>query len=84
VTAGEDRLVKTWDAGSGKELAAFAWGVGRLRAVACAPDGLTAAAAGEGRVVVWDLDQAECSPGGGKGSGWGAAPVTLTPCAPGP
>jgi WD40 repeat protein len=58
LTAGEDRLVRVWDAATGSAVTAFDWGAGRFYSVAVSPDGLTAAAGGEGRVAVWDIDSA--------------------------
>jgi WD40 repeat protein len=56
VSGSEDRLVKVWDTASGTELKSYDWGIGKVRAVAFAPDGFTAAAAGDGVVAVWDED----------------------------
>jgi len=58
LTAGEDRLVRVWDAATGSARTAFDWGAGRLYSLAVSPDGLTAAAGGEGCVAVWDTDSA--------------------------
>jgi WD40 repeat protein len=57
LTASWDQTVKIWDVESGQERASFDWQIGRLVAIAIAPDGLRAAAGSEtGQVVVWDLD----------------------------
>lgn len=57
ITGSWDKTIKSWDAASGRESASFEWGVGRVYAVAVAPDGLRAAAAGDaGTIVVWDVD----------------------------
>jgi WD40 repeat protein len=49
--------VRTWDAHTGEALATYAPGVGPVRSLASAPDGLTAAAGGTaGRVAVWDVE----------------------------
>ena len=48
--------VGLWDAAAGAEVRRFAWNVGRVGALAFAPDGLRCAAAGKGKVVVWDVD----------------------------
>jgi WD40 repeat protein len=56
-SASWDGSVVFWDAASGAERARFDWRIGRVHAVAFAPDGMTAAAGGEsGEVVVWDID----------------------------
>jgi WD40 repeat protein len=44
------------DAAAHKELNRFAWDVGTVTAVAFSHDGLRCAAAGGGKVVVWDVD----------------------------
>ncbi|HVK01949.1 MAG TPA: hypothetical protein VM490_00595 [Armatimonadaceae bacterium] len=56
LSASHDGAIRVWDAGTGREVSAFDWGIGAVTAVAFAPDGLTAAAAGEkGQVVSWDV-----------------------------
>ncbi len=56
-SAGTDGTVRFWNAGHGKEEKAYNWNIGRVTAVAFAPDGLTCAAGGEkGQVVIWDVD----------------------------
>jgi WD40 repeat protein len=56
VSGGEDGSVKVWDAASGTEVASYDWSIGKVRAIVFAPDGLTAAAGGDGAVVVWDWE----------------------------
>jgi WD40 repeat protein len=57
MTGSWDKTVKMWNAANGRELASFAWPVGRVSGAVFAPDGMRAAAAGdEGRIVVWDVD----------------------------
>lgn len=57
LATGNDATVREYDAATLQELRAYAWKVGRLRSVAIAPDGLTAAAGSDtGKVVVWDLE----------------------------
>ncbi len=56
-TVGRDTAARLWDAATGRELAAYAWDIGPLYAVALAPDGMRAAVGGKnGTVLVWDLD----------------------------
>jgi WD40 repeat protein len=55
--ASNDRTVKLFDSTTWALAGAFAWDAGRMRSVAFAPDGLTAAAGGErGRLVLFDVD----------------------------
>jgi WD40 repeat protein len=54
--ANNDGTVKLFDTATGKERAAFDWRLGRLSGLAFAADGMTAAAAGQRGIVVWDLD----------------------------
>jgi WD40 repeat protein len=52
-----DKTVKLWEASTGREVASFEWPVGRVYALAVAPDGLRAAAAGDAStIVIWDVD----------------------------
>ncbi len=54
-----DGTVRVWDVAARQQRAAYDWQLGRLHAVAYAPDGMTAAAAGERPdIVVWDVDDA--------------------------
>ncbi len=56
LTVGYDWLVRAYDGRNGRALDALAFEVGALRAVAAAPDGMTAACGGsKGSVVVWNL-----------------------------
>jgi hypothetical protein len=48
--------VRLWDIDSGRQRAAFDWGIGKVYAVAFAPDGMRAAAGGQQNIVVWDVD----------------------------
>jgi WD40 repeat protein len=57
LTASLDGTVKAWEPSTGRLRQTLEWDIGPLTALAVAPDGLTAATAGEsGRIVVWDLD----------------------------
>ncbi len=56
VSVGWDGCVRLWDVAAGRQRAAFDFGVGRVHCAAVAPDGMTAAAGGDGAIVVWDLD----------------------------
>jgi WD40 repeat protein len=48
--------VTFWDAPSRTEVKRYSWGVGQVTALAFSADGLRCAAAGKGKVVVWDVD----------------------------
>jgi len=53
-----DGTVRLWDVPSGRQRAAWSWELGPLHTVACAPDGLTAAAGGtKSGLVVWDIGE---------------------------
>jgi WD40 repeat protein len=57
LTASNAETVKCWDTGTWTLAREYAWGVGGLRSVAVAPDGMTAAAGGDNSdVVLFDLD----------------------------
>jgi WD40 repeat protein len=48
--------VTFWDVSTQHELKRYAWGIGSITALAFSPDGLRCAAAGNSKVVVWDVD----------------------------
>ena len=57
LTGAHDGSLRVWDAADGREVRSFDWQIGPITAVAFAPDGLTAAAAGlNGNVIIWDVD----------------------------
>ena len=51
-----DGSVRVWDAATGRERGRYDWDIGGVAAVAFAPDGQTAAAAGKTGIAIWDLD----------------------------
>jgi WD40 repeat protein len=52
-----DDTIKVWNVATGQLNAEFDWNVGRITALAFAPGGVTAAAAGsDHNIVVWDVD----------------------------
>ena len=56
-TTSNDTTVTMWDTTTWQPVQRFAWKIGRLRAVAFAPDGLTCAAGSDtGKVVLFDVD----------------------------
>jgi WD40 repeat protein len=53
----QDGTVRIWSVNPPRERSVFTWPLDAVRAVAAAPDGMTAAAAGDnGDIVVWDCD----------------------------
>jgi len=56
LSAGDDGITRLWDAGTGRERAAFDWKVGPVSVAAFAPDGSLAAVGGTDGLVVWDVE----------------------------
>ena len=57
IAVNNDAAVRVYDTATWKETAGYEWEIGKLTAVAVAPDGLRAACGSDkGRVVVWDLE----------------------------
>jgi WD40 repeat protein len=58
LTGGDDWGVHVWDLTTARERSGFNWRLGEVVALAVAPDGMTAAAAGakKGGILVWDLE----------------------------
>jgi WD40 repeat protein len=48
--------VAFWNVSTQHELKRYAWGIGSITALAFSPDGFRCAAAGNSKVVVWDVD----------------------------
>jgi WD40 repeat protein len=57
LSVGWDGILRFWDVASRRQRTAFDFGVGRAHCAAVAPDGMTAAAGGDGAIVVWDLEE---------------------------
>jgi WD40 repeat protein len=56
VAVSNEATAKLWDTATWKLRQEYAWGVGSLKCVAFAPDGLRAAAGGDkGQAIVWDI-----------------------------
>jgi hypothetical protein len=51
-----DGVVRLWDTVMGREVGNHNWGIGAVKDLAFAPDGTTAAAAGDRGIAVWDID----------------------------
>jgi WD40 repeat protein len=57
IAVNTDAAVRVYDTTTWTETAGYEWQIGKLTAVAVAPDGLRAAGGSDrGRVVIWDLD----------------------------
>ncbi len=56
LSTGKDGLIQLWDSAARQRITTFDWQIGDVPCVAFAPDGLTAAAGGNGPVVLWDID----------------------------
>jgi WD40 repeat protein len=57
ITGCLDSTVRLWDTRTGVEKVRFDWNLGRIQAVAIAPDGMTAAAGSDnGNIIIWDVD----------------------------
>jgi WD40 repeat protein len=57
VAVSNEASVRVWDTATWKEQKEFAWGIGKLKCIAFAPDGLRAACGSEsGRILIWDWD----------------------------
>lgn len=57
IAVNNDAAVRVYDTANWNELTGYEWQIGRLTAVAIAPDGLRAACgSAKGQVVVWDLE----------------------------
>ena len=56
VSGSKDGSVCCWDVALGRPAAIYRWKIGPVEAIAFAPDGMTAAAGGNGDIAVWDVD----------------------------
>jgi WD40 repeat protein len=58
LTGSADKTVRLWDAATGRERGVYDWQLGKVHAVAVAPDGMTAAVCGDedDLVVLWDIE----------------------------
>ena len=56
LSGGSDGLIQLWDVATQKPKLTFNWEIGEIGCAAYSPDGLTAAAGGNGPIFVWDVD----------------------------
>ena len=56
LSGGWDQNVRVWDPVAASPVAAYDWQHGKVHSIAVAPDGMTAAAACDKGIVLWDLD----------------------------
>jgi WD40 repeat protein len=56
-SAGDDGAVRLWNTTDGAERVSFAWNIGPVYSLAFSPDGAALAAGGQGRIVVWDVEE---------------------------
>jgi WD40 repeat protein len=56
ITGSVDGIVSCWDLNSFRKLTSYRWEIGPIYALAFAADGLRAAAAGHGAIILWDFD----------------------------
>ena len=56
LSGGWDQNVRVWDPVAASPVAAYDWERGKVHTIAVAPDGMTAAAACDKGIVLWDLD----------------------------
>src|SRR5262249_29609023 len=55
-SASTNSVITLWDAVTGTQVNRFDWKTGQVKSLAFAPDGLTCAAGGFERFVIWDVD----------------------------
>jgi WD40 repeat protein len=56
LSGGWDQNVRVWDPVAAIPVATYDWQRGKVHSIAVAPDGMTAAAACDKGIVLWDLD----------------------------
>jgi WD40 repeat protein len=56
LSASHDGTVRQWDVAAGRERSALNWQIGQIHVTAFAPNGMLAAAGGDGQIMVWDID----------------------------
>lgn len=57
LTGGLDGMVHLWDSASQSRRETWDWEIGAIESVCFAPDGLTAAAGGDGVIMIWDIER---------------------------
>ncbi|MFO0877538.1 MAG: WD40 repeat domain-containing protein [Gemmataceae bacterium] len=49
-------VVSFWEVQTGSRMSSFDWNIGEIHSMAFAPDGMRACAGGDGKIMVWDID----------------------------